>query len=45
MSSIPSVTLPSYNLVSILNASIMSPLIRLNFKVGIFQQLKPFLII
>jgi hypothetical protein len=37
MSSIPSVTLPSYNLVSILNASIMSPLIRLNFKVGIFS--------
>ena len=39
MSSIPSVTLPSYNLVGILNASIMSPLIRLNFKVGIFSSL------
>ena len=37
MSSIPSVTLPSYNIVSILNASIMSPLIRLNFKGGIFS--------
>jgi hypothetical protein len=41
MSSIPSVTLPSYNLVRILNVSIILPLIHLSFKVGIYWENHP----